>query len=145
MQLVGGGLLLQKQPRKPILYLMCLYCGVIVQIRGALASLEGLQQPVDVRIIRDHVTSASRGFCFLEFSTGEITSMALRKMLEQTPAFFVDGKRITVTFARGNNPKSMGTHKVANAAIAQAQWSMSLAPQLNSNPGQTQTSQQVHI
>jgi RNA-binding protein 5/10 len=111
-------------------------------IRGALASLEGLQQPVDVRIIRDHVTSASRGFCFLEFSTGEITSMALRKMLEQTPAFFVDGKRITVTFARGNNPKSMGTHKVANAAIAQAQWSMSLAPQLNSNPGQTQTSQQ---
>ncbi|CAI8016755.1 RNA-binding protein 5-A [Geodia barretti] len=111
-------------------------------IRGALASLEGLQQPVDVRIIRDHITSASRGFCFLEFSSGEITSMALRKMLEQTPAFFVDGRRITVTYARGNNPKSTGTHNVANAAIAQAQWSMSLAPQLNSSLGQTQTSQQ---
>ena len=53
----------------------CVYtvCGcVIAQIRGALASLEGLQQPVDVRIIRDHITSASRGFCFLEFSSGEV-------------------------------------------------------------------------
>ena len=46
---------------------------VTVQIRGALARLEGLQQPVDVRIIRDHVTSASRGFCFLEFATGEVS------------------------------------------------------------------------
>ena len=50
---------------------VCIFC-LILQIRGALGSLEGLQQPVDVRVIRDHVTSASRGFCFLEFSTGEV-------------------------------------------------------------------------
>lgn len=32
---------------------------------------------------------------------------------------------VTVTFARGNNIRSQGsTHKIASAAIAQAQWSM---------------------
>ena len=32
---------------------------------------------------------------------------------------------VTVTYARGNNVRSQGsTHKMASAAIAQAQWSM---------------------
>jgi RNA-binding protein 5/10 len=103
-------------------------------IRVALSGVNGLQQPRDVRVIRDHITSTSRGFCFLEFTTAEVASAVLHKILEQKPAFFVDGKRTTVTFARGNNMRGQGsTHKVASAAIAQAQWSMSQAPAMNSN------------
>lgn len=110
-------------------------------IRLALSSQTGLQQPRDVRVIRDHVTNTSRGFCFLEFSTAEEASTVLHKMLEQKPAFFVDGRRITVTYARGQNARGQGpTHKVASAAIAQAQWSMSQAPVMNSSIGHQESS-----
>ena len=48
-----------------------------LQIRMALSGVSGLQQPVDIRMIRDHHTSTSRGFCFLEFATGEVSCVII--------------------------------------------------------------------
>ena len=38
-------------------------------------AISGLDSPYharDVRLIRDHVTNTSRGFCFVEFNTSEV-------------------------------------------------------------------------
>ena len=40
----------------------------------AVSGLRCSQQPRDVRLIRDHITNTSRGFCFLEFNTTEVTT-----------------------------------------------------------------------
>ena len=53
------------------MYMFCCYVHSM-QIRAALLNLKGLQQPRDVRVIREHVTNTSRGFCFLEFTTAEV-------------------------------------------------------------------------
>lgn len=91
-------------------------------IRKALVEITAL--PIyDVRLIRDKMTSTSRGFCFVELGSVEEASQLLEIITNMHPHFTIDGRIVTASYAKHDNPPKQNSATVAAAAIEQAQWS----------------------
>ncbi|XP_029206023.2 RNA-binding protein 5-like isoform X1 [Acropora millepora] len=92
-------------------------------IRKALVEITAL--PIyDVRLIRDKLTSTSRGFCFVELGSVEEASQLLEIISNMQPPFIIDGQTVTVSYAKHDNPPKQTSANAAAAAIEQAQWSL---------------------
>jgi len=117
----------------------------------------------DVRLIKDKVTGISRGFCFIELGSTEDAKSLLENIQQCDPAYFIEGRRVSVGYARntphppvskvkhGSEAKqnvgsslSQGTKNVniASIAIAQAQAAQLQGQSANYN---TQVLQQQQI
>eukprot|EP00794_Sanderia_malayensis_P006084 gene6084-6787_t len=71
-------------------------------IRNSIAELTSL--PIyDVRLIKDKITGMSRGFCFIEFGSTEDATSIMKKIQDSDPAYFIDGRRVSVGYAK-NTP-----------------------------------------
>lgn len=91
-------------------------------IRKALVEITAL--PIyDVRLIRDKLTSTSRGFCFVELGSIEEASQLLEIISNMQPHFTIDDRIVTASYAKHDNPPKQNSATVAAAAIEQAQWS----------------------
>ncbi|XP_073228278.1 RNA-binding protein 5-like isoform X3 [Porites lutea] len=89
-------------------------------IRKALVEITAL--PVyDVRLIRDKLTNTSRGFCFVELGSVEEASQLLE--IISNMHFTIDGRIVTASYAKHDNPPKQNSATAATAAIEQAQWS----------------------
>uniref|UniRef100_A0A672RNN1 RNA binding motif protein 10 n=1 Tax=Sinocyclocheilus grahami TaxID=75366 RepID=A0A672RNN1_SINGR len=99
-------------------------------ILSALAPFATLS-PSNVRLIKDKQTQLNRGFAFLQLTTIVEASQLLQILHSLQPPLSIDGKLISVEFAKGSkrdvfltdgNRVSVAT--VASTAIAAAQWAV---------------------
>lgn len=86
----------------------------------------------DARLVRDKVTGASRGFCFVDFHSEEHATHTLRA----TRDLHLDGVPVKISYARDSFRPERASHKQAHAhaqaelnpyaaaALQAAQWSM---------------------
>jgi RNA recognition motif-containing protein len=75
----------------------------------------------DIRVIKDKISGLGRGFCFVDLSTIETATEMLKTLRSQSPAFFVDGKRVYANFARGHShSERQSQSSLASTAIAAA-------------------------
>jgi len=89
-------------------------------------------------LIRDHETSQSRGFAFVEFSGVSDATEALAG-IQALQEFLLDGRRVNVTFARGaagqgRAPETYGAKQTPCVAVRQAS---PTASQLDCQPADT--------
>uniref|UniRef100_A0A8C1UI13 RNA binding motif protein 10 n=1 Tax=Cyprinus carpio TaxID=7962 RepID=A0A8C1UI13_CYPCA len=107
-------------------------------ILSALAPFATLS-PSNVRLIKDKQTQLNRGFAFLQLTTIVEASQLLQILHSLQPPLSIDGKLISVEFAKGSkrdvfltdgNRVSVAT--VASTAIAAAQWAVTQVPTRNS-------------
>ncbi|KAK2885910.1 hypothetical protein Q8A67_016747 [Cirrhinus molitorella] len=105
-------------------------------ILSALAAFATLS-PSNVRLIKDKQTQLNRGFAFLQLTTIVEASQLLQILQSLQPPLSIDGKLISVEFAKGSkrdvfltdgNRVSVAT--VASTAIAAAQWAVTQTAQL---------------
>ncbi|RXN28284.1 RNA-binding 10-like isoform X2 [Labeo rohita] len=105
-------------------------------ILSALAPFATLS-PSNVRLIKDKQTQLNRGFAFLQLTTIVEASQLLQILQSLQPPLSIDGKLISVEFAKGSkrdvfltdgNRVSVAT--VASTAIAAAQWAVTQTAQL---------------
>ncbi|GLE02506.1 hypothetical protein PINS_up011344 [Pythium insidiosum] len=99
------------------------------QLQVVLASFEGIQ---DIRLVRDRVTNASRGFAFIEFADVERAMNGLEAMRDLE----IDSSPVRVGYARetfhsrppasSSQPRggSVPLHPMAAAALERAQWAL---------------------
>ncbi|XP_056588859.1 RNA-binding protein 10 [Triplophysa dalaica] len=94
--------------------------------------------PSNVRLIKDKQTQLNRGFAFLQLTTIVEASQLLQILQSLHPPLSIDGKLISVEFAKGSkrdglltdgNRASVAT--VASTAIAAAQWAVTQTAQLS--------------
>ncbi|KAJ0406439.1 hypothetical protein ATCC90586_001918 [Pythium insidiosum] len=78
------------------------------QLQVALACFQGIQ---DIRLVRDRVTNASRGFAFIEFADVEHAMNGLDAMR----GFEIDGTAVRI---------GVPLHPMAAAALERAQWAL---------------------
>ncbi|XP_052449769.1 RNA-binding protein 10-like isoform X2 [Carassius gibelio] len=106
-------------------------------ILSALAPFATLS-PSNVRLIKDKQTQLNRGFAFLQLTTIVEASQLLQILQSLQPPLSIDGKLISVEFAKGSkrdvfltdgNRVSVGS--VASTAIAAAQWAVTQTSQLS--------------
>ncbi|XP_016098107.1 RNA-binding protein 10-like isoform X1 [Sinocyclocheilus grahami] len=106
-------------------------------ILSALAPFATLS-PSNVRLIKDKQTQLNRGFAFLQLTTIVEASQLLQILQSVQPHLSIDGKLISVEFAKGSkrdvfltdgNRVSVAT--VASTAIAAAQWAVTQTAQLS--------------
>uniref|UniRef100_A0A9J7ZXB7 RNA binding motif protein 10 n=1 Tax=Cyprinus carpio carpio TaxID=630221 RepID=A0A9J7ZXB7_CYPCA len=106
-------------------------------ILSALAPFATLS-PSNVRLIKDKQTQLNRGFAFLQLTTIVEASQLLQILQSLQPPLSIDGKLISVEFAKGSkrdvfltdgNRVSVAT--VASTAIAAAQWAVTQKTQLS--------------
>ncbi|XP_016369148.1 RNA-binding protein 10-like [Sinocyclocheilus rhinocerous] len=106
-------------------------------ILSALAPFATLS-PSNVRLIKDKQTQLNRGFAFLQLTTIVEASQLLQILQSLQPPLSIDGKLISVEFAKGSkrdvfltdgNRVSVAT--VASTAIAAAQWAVTQTAQLS--------------
>uniref|UniRef100_A0A8C1VN53 RNA binding motif protein 10 n=1 Tax=Cyprinus carpio TaxID=7962 RepID=A0A8C1VN53_CYPCA len=106
-------------------------------ILSALAPFATLS-PSNVRLIKDKQTQLNRGFAFLQLTTIVEASQLLQILQSLQPPLSIDGKLISVEFAKGSkrdvfltdgNRVSVAT--VASTAIAAAQWAVTQTTQLS--------------
>lgn len=91
-------------------------------IRKALVEITAL--PIyDVRLIRDKLTNTSRGFCFVELGSVLEASQLLEIITNMHPFFAIEGRVVTASYAKHDNPPKQTSASAATAAIEQAQWS----------------------
>ncbi|XP_018935902.1 RNA-binding protein 10-like isoform X2 [Cyprinus carpio] len=104
-------------------------------ILSALAPFATLS-PSNVRLIKDKQTQLNRGFAFLQLTTIVEASQLLQILHSLQPPLSIDGKLISVEFAKGSkrdvfltdgNRVSVAT--VASTAIAAAQWAVTQTTQ----------------
>ncbi|XP_047967246.1 organelle RRM domain-containing protein 1, chloroplastic-like isoform X2 [Salvia hispanica] len=76
------------------------------------AAFEGFGQLVQVRIIMDKISKRSKGYAFVEYTTEEAASTALREMNGK----IINGWMITVDVAKTNPPKFSMSQTGATAA-----------------------------
>lgn len=112
-------------------------------ILSALAPFATLS-PSNVRLIKDKQTQVNRGFAFLQLTTIVEASQLLQILQALQPALSIDGKVITVEFAKGSkrdvfltDGSRVSAATVASTAIAAAQWAVSQNAQLASGVTQT--------
>ncbi|XP_016363086.1 RNA-binding protein 10-like isoform X2 [Sinocyclocheilus anshuiensis] len=106
-------------------------------ILSALAPFATLS-PSNVRLIKDKQTQLNRGFAFLQLTTIVEASQLLQILHSLQPSLSIDGKLISVEFAKGSkrdvfltdgNRVSVAT--VASTAIAAAQWAVTQTAQFS--------------
>lgn len=106
-------------------------------ILSALAPFATLS-PSNVRLIKDKQTQLNRGFAFLQLTTIVEASQLLQILQSLQPPLSIDGKLISVEFAKGSkrdvfltdgNRVSVAT--VASTAIAAAQWAVTQTAQVS--------------
>ncbi|XP_016092134.1 RNA-binding protein 10-like [Sinocyclocheilus grahami] len=106
-------------------------------ILSALAPFATLS-PSNVRLIKDKQTQLNRGFAFLQLTTIVEASQLLQILHSLQPPLSIDGKLISVEFAKGSkrdvfltdgNRVSVAT--VASTAIAAAQWAVTQTAQFS--------------
>nr|XP_055045368.1 RNA-binding protein 10 isoform X2 [Misgurnus anguillicaudatus] len=106
-------------------------------ILSALAPFATLS-PSNVRLIKDKQTQLNRGFAFLQLTTIVEASQLLQILQSLQPPLSIDGKLISVEFAKGSkrdvcltdgNRVSVAT--VASTAIAAAQWAVTQTAHLS--------------
>lgn len=109
----------------------------IEAILSALAPFATLS-PSNVRLIKDKQTQLNRGFAFLQLTTIVEASQLLQILQSLQPPLSIDGKLISMEFAKGSkrdgfltdgNRASVAT--VASTAIAAAQWAVTQTAQLS--------------
>ncbi|KAK3519521.1 hypothetical protein QTP70_033502 [Hemibagrus guttatus] len=86
----------------------------------------------NVRLIKDKQTQLNRGFAFVQLTTIVEASQLLQILQALQPPLSIDGKSVTVEFAKGSKrevcvPDSsrVSAASVASTAIAAAQWAVS--------------------
>ncbi|KAM3871728.1 RNA-binding protein 10 [Diretmus argenteus] len=111
-------------------------------ILSALAPFATLS-PSNVRLIKDKHTHLNRGFAFLQLSTIVEASQLLQILQALQPALSIDGKAVTVEFAKGSkrdvfltDGSRVSAATVASTAIAAAQWAVTQTAQNGSGGGQ---------
>uniref|UniRef100_A0AAY4D3N3 RNA binding motif protein 10 n=1 Tax=Denticeps clupeoides TaxID=299321 RepID=A0AAY4D3N3_9TELE len=99
-------------------------------ILAALAPFATLS-PSNIRLIKDKQTQANRGFAFLQLTTIVEASQLLQILQALQPPLAIDGKVITVEFAKGSkrdvfltDTSRVSAATVASTAIAAAQWAV---------------------
>ncbi|XP_064861188.1 RNA-binding protein 10-like [Oncorhynchus nerka] len=87
--------------------------------------------PSNVRLIKDKQTQLNRGFAFLQLSTIVEASQLLQILQALHPALSINGKAISVEFAKGSkrdvfltDGSRVSAATAASTAIAAAQWSV---------------------
>ncbi|XP_072026821.1 RNA-binding protein 5-like isoform X2 [Amphiura filiformis] len=118
---------------------------------------------MNIRIARDPLTNTSRGLCYVDFASLELSSHVLDILCNKmSPPFSIDGKPISVHYCKApqvqqlNGVSSLGTganavpvastHTTANVAItaiAAAQWSTTADKQANLAAAQEAAYQQL--
>ncbi|XP_076875023.1 RNA-binding protein 10 [Brachyhypopomus gauderio] len=100
-------------------------------ILSALAPFATLS-PSNVRLIKDKQTQLNRGFAFLQLTTIVEASQLLQILQALQPPLSIDGKVVSVEFAKGSKrdvfPSEgcrVSAATVASTAIAAAQWAVS--------------------
>ncbi|KAK3740589.1 hypothetical protein QZH41_001067, partial [Actinostola sp. cb2023] len=72
-------------------------------VRTMLSSITTL--PIyDIRLIRDKLTSTSRGFCFVELASIEDATNFLEELSSMNPPFEIDGRIINTLYAKNSEP-----------------------------------------
>ncbi|XP_030624042.1 RNA-binding protein 10 [Chanos chanos] len=106
-------------------------------ILSALAPFATLS-PSNVRLIKDKQTQLNRGFAFLQLTTIVEASQLLQILQALQPPLSIDGKVITVEFAKGSkrdvfltDGSRVSAATVASTAIAAAQWAVTQNTQLS--------------
>ncbi|XP_060794593.1 RNA-binding protein 10 isoform X2 [Neoarius graeffei] len=86
----------------------------------------------NVRLIKDKQTQLNRGFAFVQLTTIVEASQLLQMLQALQPPLTIDGKSVTVEFAKGSKREGSVTDSsrvsaatVASTAIAAAQWAVS--------------------
>ncbi|MCI4387155.1 hypothetical protein PGIGA_G00070900 [Pangasianodon gigas] len=86
----------------------------------------------NVRLIKDKQTQLNRGFAFVQLTTIVEASQLLQILQALQPPLSIDGKTVTVEFAKGSKREVCVTDSsrvsaatVASTAIAAAQWAVS--------------------
>ncbi|XP_066526363.1 RNA-binding protein 10 isoform X2 [Hoplias malabaricus] len=92
--------------------------------------------PSNVRLIKDKQTQLNRGFAFLQLSTIVEASHLLQILQALQPPLSIDGKIVSVEFAKGSkrdvfltDGSRVSAATVASTAIAAAQWAVSQTSQ----------------
>ncbi|XP_071205502.1 RNA-binding protein 10-like isoform X1 [Salvelinus alpinus] len=87
--------------------------------------------PSNVRLIKDKQTQLNRGFAFLQLSTIVEASQLLQILQALQPSLSINGKAISVEFAKGSkrdvfltDGSRVSAATAASTAIAAAQWSV---------------------
>ncbi|TRY72846.1 hypothetical protein DNTS_006518 [Danionella cerebrum] len=116
-------------------------------ILSALAPFATLS-PSNIRLIKDKQTQLNRGFAFLQLTTIVEASQLLQILQSLQPPLSIDGKGISVEFAKGfkrdalpSDATRASVATVASTAIAAAQWAVSQTVQatkagFNADPGE---------
>ncbi|XP_028850017.1 RNA-binding protein 10 isoform X3 [Denticeps clupeoides] len=111
-------------------------------ILAALAPFATLS-PSNIRLIKDKQTQANRGFAFLQLTTIVEASQLLQILQALQPPLAIDGKVITVEFAKGSkrdvfltDTSRVSAATVASTAIAAAQWAVTQNAQVASGGAQ---------
>ncbi|XP_056126698.1 RNA-binding protein 10 isoform X4 [Rhinichthys klamathensis goyatoka] len=106
-------------------------------ILSALAPFATLS-PSNVRLIKDKQTQLNRGFAFLQLTTIVEASQLLQILQSLQPPLSIDGKLISVEFAKGSkrdvflaDGSRVSVATVASTAIAAAQWAVTQTAQLS--------------
>ncbi|XP_051517908.1 RNA-binding protein 10-like isoform X1 [Myxocyprinus asiaticus] len=106
-------------------------------ILSALAPFATLS-PSNVRLIKDKQTQLNRGFAFLQLTTIVEASQLLQILQSLHPPLSIDGKLISVEFAKGSkrdvfltDGSRVSVATVASTAIAAAQWAVTQTAQLS--------------
>ncbi|XP_026881397.2 RNA-binding protein 10 isoform X1 [Electrophorus electricus] len=94
--------------------------------------------PSNVRLIKDKQTQLNRGFAFLQLTTIVEASQLLQILQALQPALAIDGKVVSVEFAKGSkrdvfpaDGSRVSAATAASTAIAAAQWAVSQTSQNN--------------
>ncbi|XP_072552478.1 RNA-binding protein 10 [Salminus brasiliensis] len=92
--------------------------------------------PSNVRLIKDKQTQLNRGFAFLQLTTIVEASQLLQILQALQPPLSIDGKIVSVEFAKGSkrdvfltDGSRVSAATVASTAIAAAQWAISQTAQ----------------
>ncbi|XP_051736892.1 RNA-binding protein 10 isoform X1 [Ctenopharyngodon idella] len=106
-------------------------------ILSALAPFATLS-PSNVRLIKDKQTQLNRGFAFLQLTTIVEASQLLQILQSLQPPLSIDGKLISIEFAKGSkrdvflaDGSRVSVATVASTAIAAAQWAVTQTAQLS--------------
>ncbi|XP_067302931.1 RNA-binding protein 10 isoform X2 [Pseudorasbora parva] len=108
-------------------------------ILSALAPFATLSSS-NVRLIKDKQTQLNRGFAFLQLTTIVEASQLLQILQSLQPPLSIDGKLISVEFAKGSkrhgdaflaDGSRVSVATVASTAIAAAQWAVTQTAQLS--------------
>ncbi|GIY23570.1 hypothetical protein CDAR_7412 [Caerostris darwini] len=77
-----------------------------------------------LRVAKDSLTNTSRGYAFVELNSTSEAVQLYELLLSMGPSFYVDGRQVTVSYAKRSlaSRNSSGCANAASVALAAAQW-----------------------